>query len=92
MKFECSYCGKEYDTPIEMAECIVKCDKKKKEKTEQERITKLQKEKEMRLSDIQNDYKKLTLKMRQYNEDYNQTLSFIFNNSVPKSTMLKLFI
>ena len=72
MSFKCSYCGKEFETPVERARCEIACEAEQKRKAEQERVKKLQGEKLDRCNEIQEDIKKLNQKIVSYNKDYNE--------------------
>ena len=73
--FKCSYCGKEFDSPVERAKCELACAAKMKEEEEKIHKEKINKEKDARYTEIQSEYKKIKEMVSAYVEDYG-TFSF----------------
>ena len=63
--YKCPYCGKEYADPVDMANCIKRCDKLAKDE-------KLKKEKAARDQDLQEAADRLTALINRYKHDYGQ--------------------
>ncbi len=70
-KFTCPLCKKKYDTPEEMAECILKYSVENKKRKENERAEKLIREKAIRKQAILDLNEKLEKLVHEYQEDYN---------------------
>lgn len=69
-KFMCPICGTEYDNAVEMAECIIECNKLKKEEEAKARAEKLRAEFEKRITEIKNEAKKLYELKCKFRDDY----------------------
>jgi len=78
-KYKCALCGKEYDSPLERANCEINCNKKAKEDAAKAKRQKLNKEKDARMNEI-NAYLKqrkeldklIENKIATFQKDYNQ--------------------
>lgn len=70
-KHRCPLCGKEYETPEEMAQCILRCSDENHKRKERERAEKLIKERAVRKQEILFLNDKLKDLVRKYREDYN---------------------
>ncbi len=83
-KFTCPLCGKEYDTPEEMAQCILRCSAENHKRKERERTEKLIKEKAVRKQEILDLNDRLEDLVREYQKDYNDpfVIDGIHNYSV----------
>ncbi len=71
-KFTCPLCGKKYNAPEEMANCILACTEKKRKAEEQARAEKLIKEKAVRKQEIIALSDKLRDLADKYRKDYNE--------------------
>jgi uncharacterized protein YlxW (UPF0749 family) len=78
-KYECAYCGKQYEDPIDRARCEFACVEKIKEKEEVERQKKLNADKERRYKEVEAKYNELAKAVKEYNKDYG-TFSFSTSN------------
>ncbi len=62
-KFVCTYCGKEYDSPVERARCELSCwEKQEGEEAKQEQ--------DARLEELHRDTQELIEKWESYHKDY----------------------
>lgn len=82
--FTCPLCGKKYNTPEEMARCILACSEEKRKVEEQAKAERLIKEKAVRKQEIIALNYKLKDLVRKYQEDYNDSfvIDGIHNYSV----------
>ena len=74
-KFECGYCGTKYDSIYERSVCEGNCYKKEKNKIEKEKAEKLQKEKDARISEIDEVCGKVIDLIAKYNQDYKEVVN-----------------
>lgn len=95
--FMCPLCKKEYETAIEMADCIRACDKKKREEEEKQKRDKLAMEKVVREKELMDKYEGLKECVNSFNKDYGSTYnislynSLVYNNEFIKSGLSSLF-
>ena len=82
-KLRCEFCGKEYDNPVDRANCEITCDKQIKLKAEKERQQKLWHEKDIRRKDIDETVNLLNQKLEAYQKDSSEP--FAFKRSVNNS-------
>ena len=92
-KFKCNYCGKEYDTPEGMAECIMACSEKIKREEEQKRINDLKakqdESKKLIFEMVENRNKtikkmdnEIRNKVEEYNKNYDAPITFTTRDSI----------
>lgn len=74
MSFKCSYCGKEYEAPVERARCEIACEAEMKKKAEQDKANQLKAEKNNRFQEIQGYINLINEKMNLYNKDYGEKI------------------
>ena len=68
--YTCPYCNEEYNSPVDLAHCILSCEDKKKREEEDRKKAELALQKETRKKEIEDaadNYKKL---IKAYIEDY----------------------
>jgi len=68
--YVCSYCNKEYEQPVERAKCEITCAKKKELEDEKLRKEALEKEKDVRMKEIELKGKEYYDLIRNYIRDY----------------------
>lgn len=85
-KYRCLICGTPYDTAREMAECIVKCDEKKKAEEAASERKKLEEKRCKDLEEIINTEKLLYKKKQDYYDKYNENPNNILESLSKKHT------
>ena len=79
--FTCSYCGKEYDTPIERARCEISCDKRIKEQEERAELERLRGERKDREEKIQEAFDKYLDLAKAFNNDYKMPAGVVLKDT-----------
>lgn len=75
-KYQCGYCGAEYDTPAARARCELECDEKRKQVEERRHQELLRAEKEARKKAVVDQYDKFMAEWEQYQMDYHERIKF----------------
>lgn len=75
-KYQCGYCGAEYDTPAARARCELECDEKRKQEAEFLKRERLRKERDARKQAVVDRYNSFIGEWKQYQTDYQERLVF----------------
>lgn len=89
---KCPICGKEYDDPVKMAECIMNCDKKRKEIETKARLEAEMAEEKASQENVEKLYKAYRDAARKHVEKYKKA-KITYNSSDEEliKNYLKLF-
>lgn len=73
-KYQCSFCGTEYDSAPARARCELECDEKRKQEVERLKQKLLEGKRQERYREIKEKNDNLNRMIVQYNKDYGDTL------------------
>jgi hypothetical protein len=68
--YTCPYCNEEYNSPVDLAHCILSCEEKKRVEEEKKQKEKLEAEKEVRKKEIEAAEKHYHELIKSYIKDY----------------------
>lgn len=89
--YKCPICSKEYEDPVKMAECIIRCNNKKKEDEERARIETLNKEEESSWKTVEALYDAYRKAKNKHYEKYSDYYVPLEDNSDTVSKLLKFW-
>lgn len=77
-KYQCPYCKTWYETPREMALCIIRCDEEREEVKRRKRELALREKKVQRVNEVKQKYNELQNLCKSYARDYGTDFPITF--------------
>lgn len=84
LNYSCPLCGEHYETPTELAHCILACEEKKRVEEEKKKVEELKAAKDARKKEVDEAFDKWTELRKAYEKDYgNYSITRNYVNEFP---------